>query len=348
MNTDVALVAPEVDQVTRLVMSRKSKILSVLPKGIDGDLVLRKAITEFRRNRELMRCTPASLFHAVCDAVSNGLEIGGVKGHCYIVPYGSEAVLQIGYKGFLELLRRTDQLKDCSFQMVHDGDHFVHEKGDEERIEHRNGDDPDRENKPVTHVYAVFRLKNGGIVRNVWPAAQIQAHKEQYSVAYQRSESYRKRQEKNRQAVDEKKLSPWHTNWRSMAIKTVVRDTFARGLLPMSDSVQQVIERENQMEHGRVVTTNEALEAALSDSVADDLASTKQQLEAPAESKVDPEQVASGIVMRLADAANLAAVTAVREQFGDLSFVDDAWLDAVCTEREESIRSSKSDRAEAT
>jgi hypothetical protein len=102
------------------------------------------------------------------------------------------------------------------------------------------------------------------------------------------------------------------------------------------------------MEHGRVVTTNEALEAALSDSVADDLASTKQQLEAPAESKVDPEQVASGIVMRLADAANLAAVTAVREQFGDLSFVDDAWLDAVCTEREESIRSSKSDRAEAT
>ena len=170
--------------------------------------------------------------------------------------------------------------------------------------------------KPITHVYCIFRLKGGGIVRNVWTRAQVDAHAKQYSQAYKSG----------------KKDTPWFTNWRAMAIKTVIKDTINRGRLPMSESIQQIVEREAQLEAGSVVTDSRSavIEQAL-----------RLEHEPPAATECFNVGI---IVTELADAKNLGQVSAIREKWTALASTEDEQFEVeqLCKEREDSIRGARS------
>lgn len=336
---------PRLQEVSKMLMSRKDRIVSVLPKGVDGELVIKKALVAYQNNPELLKCTPASLFHSVVEAVTNGLEIGGTKAQAYVVPYGDKATLQIGYKGLLELLRRTGQLLESEFELVHEGDTFEFELGDQAKLKLIPSLDSGRQSRPVTHVYARFKLKDGGVVRNVWTAGQVNAHRDLYSVAYNRAESYRKRQVKNKQKIDPQRLSPWHKNWREMAIKTVVRDTFGRGRLPMSESIQQLIERDRQIEQGMTIDSDASFDEVLTPDA--------RLLESPQVPPAPPvptqEELKAQIMMDVAEVTTLAGMTAIREKYTNLiDAADDLmWFDGLCTNAEEDIRQKKTEAANA-
>jgi recombination protein RecT len=218
--------------VGEVMKATAGRMMAALPKHVTPDRMMRVALNAIRKNPKLLDCNAASLFGAITEAATYGWEIGGILGHAYLVPYGQECVLIPGYKGLVDLCRRSGQISTISCEVVHEGDAFNYSLGDNPHIHHKPNDgDPQRDKKPITYVYLVVRLRDGGVQRSVWSTAKIEAHKEKYSQAWRRAEQ------------NKKKDSFWHTAWDAAAKKTVIRDMIQRGLLPVSAEYREVVDR---------------------------------------------------------------------------------------------------------
>lgn len=226
------------NSVGDVMKAMSSKMMAALPKHVTADRMIRVAINCIRKTPKLLDCDPASLFGAITEAATYGWELGGVLGHAYLVPFKRECQLIPGYKGLIDLCRRSGQVSTISLEVVHDGDVFDYSIGDTPHIKHKPDDrNPKRHEKPITHAYAVVRMKDGGIQRSVWSREHIDAHKEQYSSGWRFAEKG------DSSKGGGKKDSPWHTAWPTMAKKTVIRDMIQRGLVPVSPEYRDMIQR---------------------------------------------------------------------------------------------------------
>jgi recombination protein RecT len=221
--------AQRMNCVRDVMMAERDRIFQALPRHVTPDRLMRVAINCIRKTPEILNCDPASLFAAITESATYGWELGGVLGHAYIVPFGRDAVLVPGYRGLIDLCRRSGQVSTIQMELVHEGDRFEYGLGDDPFIRHTPNDaDPKRDSRPITHVYCVVKLRDGGIQRSVWTAAKIDAHKEKYAKAWR------------------KKDSAWQTDWPVMAKKTVIRDMINRGLVPVSAEFQSVVQRPDE------------------------------------------------------------------------------------------------------
>ena len=218
--------AQRMARVRDVMLATKDQMFQALPRHVTPDRLMRVALTCLRKNPDLLDTHPASLFSAITEAATYGWELGGVLGHAYLVPFGRDAVLIPGYRGLIDLCRRSGQVSTITMETVHEGDRFDYGLGDDPYIHHTPNDaDPQRDKRPITYVYCVVKLRDGGIQRSVWSAARIDAHKEKYAKAWK------------------KRDSAWQTDWPVMAKKTVIRDMIGRGLIPVSAEFQQVLQR---------------------------------------------------------------------------------------------------------
>lgn len=195
----------EADPVQRIAIQLdklKGQLAAALPKHLTPERVSRVFLTTLRQSPALMRCSPASLFGAIFQASQLGLEIGNGLGHAYLVPYKTEATLVIGYKGLVDLARRSGQVSTIYATEVRHGDRFQYSLGTDPRIEHEPGNDRSMDDASISHVYAVCKLKDGATQFEVMSRAEIEA--------------IRKR---SRASKD----GPWVTDYGMMARKTVLR-----------------------------------------------------------------------------------------------------------------------------
>lgn len=223
--------------VGKLLEGNRKQLQDALPKMFAPERFIRVVLTTLRKNPKLLDCEGSSLLQCVMDAAQLGLEIGNnVLGHAYLVPFKDECTLIPGYKGLISLVRRSGDISTIEMECVHEGDTFKYEKGDTPRILHIPNDaDEERDSKPITHVYVVVSLKDGGKQRSVWTAAKIDSHKKKYAKAWQKPDS------------------PWQKHWETMAKKTVLRDMVNRGLLPVSIEVQRLAMSDELHEQGMVL-----------------------------------------------------------------------------------------------
>ena len=206
-----------------------------MPKHLTPERLARVVVTSIKDNPKLIDCDESSLYKCIVQAATLGLEPDGALGLAYLIPYGREAVLVVGYKGLLQLARRSGEIKSITCEEVRLGDQFAHQLGDDARIYHVPSEAEDRDSQPVTHVYVSVRLHGGGVQRKVWTTAKIDAHKRRFSQAWKRAEGGRKD-------------SPWHTDWVSMAKKTLVREMIQRGELPVAVELRDLIAGEEKRE----------------------------------------------------------------------------------------------------
>ena len=123
----------------------KSQMALALPKTLTADRLTRIVLTECRKTPELRRCNPASFFGAVLQCAQLGLEPGSALGHCYLLPYGNgkardgrpNCQLIIGYRGMIDLARRSGQIVSIHAYCVHKKDDFAYELGLHPDIKHR-------------------------------------------------------------------------------------------------------------------------------------------------------------------------------------------------------------------
>ena len=182
-----------------VIQAGAKQFATALPKHINSDRFVRIAITTIRQNPKLAQCNQESLLGALMVSAQLGLE-PGVLGQCYLIPYGRECQFQIGYKGMIELLRRSGQLKDIYAYCVYENDEF----------EMTYGLNRDLKQKPNLHdrgnfigCYCVAVLKDDARAFEYMTKEEIEAHGKKFSKTYGNG--------------------PWKTDFEAMAHKTVVK-----------------------------------------------------------------------------------------------------------------------------
>ncbi|QEE24489.1 recombination protein RecT [Rhodanobacter glycinis] len=223
--------------------SIKAQMALALPKHVTADRLARIALTEVRKVPKLAQCDQTSFLGAIMQCAALGLEPGGALGHCYLIPFENrrqnrtEVQFIVGYRGMLDLARRSGQIISLEARTVHEKDQFEVELGLESKIVHKpNWSVADR--GAVTFVYAVAKLKDGGVQFDVMGRAEIEAIRDK-SQGYSTAKRY---------AKDGVINSPWSTHFEEMAKKTVIRRLFK--YLPVSIEIQQAVGLDEQAEAG--------------------------------------------------------------------------------------------------
>lgn len=194
------------------------RISSVMPKHMSAERMFQLALSAYNTTPGLAQCTPQSVLSCLMKCSALGMEPSAVDGlgRAYILPYNNrktghkEAQFILGYKGMIDLARRSGQLVDISARAVHEGDEFEYEFGLTESLRHVPSTEP-VDDRRLTHVYMVAHFRDGGHYFEVMSKAEV--------------DSIRKRSK----ASDR---GPWVTDYESMAKKTVVRRAFP--YLPVS------------------------------------------------------------------------------------------------------------------
>lgn len=145
-------------QIKTVLSGYKADIANALPKHLTADRVIQMAATLIHRNPKIAGCKAESLVGAVMQASILGFKPVESLGYCYFVPYGNELRFQIGYKGYIDLARRSGQIKMIYAQVVRENDEFDYAFGLEPKLEHK----PAGDDSVTTHAYAVAHYKDGG------------------------------------------------------------------------------------------------------------------------------------------------------------------------------------------
>ena len=70
----------------------------------------------------LQNCDPLSVISSAMVAATLDLPVDKNLGYAYVVPYGSKAQFQMGYKGYIQLALRTGQYKAINVVEVREGE----------------------------------------------------------------------------------------------------------------------------------------------------------------------------------------------------------------------------------
>lgn len=221
------------DTLAKLIERQKGEIARALPRHLDPDRLARIATTVMRQTPQLGQADSASFLGALMTCAQLGLEPGPL-GHAYLVPFKDhvrncrdrrncgcrvDVTFIAGYRGLVELARRSGQVQSVQARAVYPGDHFDYAFGLEPRLEHK----PAGKLGEVTHVYAVVRYKDGGVDFDVMTRQEVDAIRTR-SKASDRG--------------------PWVTDYPEMAKKTVLRRLLKTA--PMSVEYQQALAQDEQ------------------------------------------------------------------------------------------------------
>lgn len=97
--------------------------------------LVRTAIISAERNPYLLECDRQSFFNTIMSAGVLGLEMDGVTGQCFPVPFARKVQLIIGYKGYNTLAARAGLT--ITGEVVRDGDAFDYSLGTDAFVKHK-------------------------------------------------------------------------------------------------------------------------------------------------------------------------------------------------------------------
>jgi recombination protein RecT len=213
----------------------KERLFEGAPRHVSANRMITSAMMAFRDNPQLLDCSMDSQLSAIRQAAFYGWEIGGPLSQAYLVPYKDTCTLIPGYRGLIDMMRRSGEVTQIDCEVVHACDRFRQIKGDQAAIHHEPSDDPKRKESPITHIYVIVHLRGGAKQRAVWTAAEIDYHKEQFSQGWKRAEKSGKRD------------SPWHKHWSTMAFKTAIVALVKRGLVPISGEIREALDKDESV-----------------------------------------------------------------------------------------------------
>lgn len=129
----------------------------------------RVCVTAIRKSPQLQRCNPASILGAMMECAQLELEPNTPSGLAYLIPYGRDCTLQIGYRGLLQLMYRSGAIASFNADVVYrqeiEAGLFTYTSGIHPNIEHRIDllDGSARTGNPqdIVAAYACAVLKSG-------------------------------------------------------------------------------------------------------------------------------------------------------------------------------------------
>ena len=154
----------------------------------------------------LQKCDGMSVIASCMVAATMDLPVDKNLGYAWVVPYGSRAQFQMGYKGYIQLALRTGQYKAINVVEIREGE-LVSWNPLTEEIE---VDFSKRESDAVIGYAGYFKLINGFEKTVFWTKEEINNHANKFSKTIN------------------SKNSVWKSNFDAMAKKTVLRNLLSK------------------------------------------------------------------------------------------------------------------------
>lgn len=184
----------------------------------------------------LSDCTEESVY-AVAEAMAALQLYPGPAGHCFAIARKSQngpttATLQLGYKGLLELVRRSGAVKQVSSGVVYAAEleAGAFTWSDEPATLTKRGMVLSREQMHADRLvlaYCRVELVSGGVAQRVLQRSEIDAR---------------------RARGGSRRFSPWESDYAAMARKSAIRALMTSGDLPMSAEDLRIIAEDARME----------------------------------------------------------------------------------------------------
>lgn len=222
--------APEGTTLRHSIKLMEQQWATALPKTVSPDRFVRTVLTEVSKTPKLGDCEISTFLGACTQAAQLGLEFGPL-GLAYLVPFWNkkkkqnECQLIVGYKGYIQLARRSGEVKDIKAVAVHEHDRAFDYWEDElgTHLIHRPAFDDRGE---VVRYYGRCTFTNGGSLVMLVSLGDIQARKDRSQSAGQG-------------------YSPWQSDEEAMRLKTVVR--IMTPWLPLATEVAQALASDEQV-----------------------------------------------------------------------------------------------------
>lgn len=125
----------------------------VLDKRVPVERLMQTVMISCERLPKLLECDRQSLFNAAMSAAVLGLEVDGVTGQAYLIPFKNKAQLVVGYKGYNTLAARSGIT--ITGKVVREGDEFDFDLG-EGWVKHKPAGSKGR----ITHAWAKAAAKD--------------------------------------------------------------------------------------------------------------------------------------------------------------------------------------------
>lgn len=201
-----------------LLEKRKTEIQKALPSTVSIDRFMRVALTALDKTPNLYKCSEASFYGAIMLCAQLGLEPNTPLSLAHLVPYNNtnkakalgvekyfECNFQIGYPGMLELAYRTGKYALIQAHEVYENDELDYALGLEPFLKHK----PASSNRgKLTHIYAIYHLKDGGKAFSIASVEEITAHAKRFSKTYNyKTGTF---------------TGPWQTDFGAMGKKTML------------------------------------------------------------------------------------------------------------------------------
>jgi len=245
-NGTTTAVAKPIENFKATLEKASGTIAAVLPKHLTPERIMKIATVAVSRTPLLLECTPASVVQAVVLSSQLGLEAGGPLGHAYMVPYRNgktgkyEAQFIPGYRGLIDLARRSGQVSSIEAHCVYEKDEWEY-ANTESGVKLRHVPFWDGDRGKLTRVFAIARLKGEAI-----PQIEVMSRSDV---------------DKIRAKSKAKDSGPWVTDYDEMARKTVVRRIVK--YLPMSVELVSALSLEDRAEgHANISYADLNFEAA--------------------------------------------------------------------------------------
>ena len=213
-------------EIKNELIGRTKEFKVSLPKHIPVERFQRVAFTAISKNQKLLQVDRNSLFLSFLKLAEIGVFPDGRE--AVVVPYfpskrSPYADYMVTVQGLIKLVRQSGELISLTAKAVRKGDEFS-EWTDEhgEHLYHKRNLSPEGEN-PVTHVYAMAKVKNEGVYLEVMTHSEV--------------EKIRRKAPRNSEA--------WSEWWEEMAKKSVIRRLFKR-LPKSSDKLTDAVESEDR------------------------------------------------------------------------------------------------------
>ena len=226
------------NQITKTQQTLKSaevkkKFEEVLGKKTDGFVA---SLLSVVGNSNLKNANANSVMTAAMKAATLDLPIEPSLGFAYVIPYGSEAQFQIGYKGYIQLALRSGQLTGLNCGIVYESQFISYDP----LFEELELDFTQQASGDVVGYFASMKLANGFKKVLYWSKEQVMAHKKKFVKSSN---------------------GPWRDHFDAMAKKTVLKamlTTYAPASIE-SKMIQTAITEDDseRFENARDVTQDE-------------------------------------------------------------------------------------------
>ena len=240
-----------------LATDAMKKKINEMVGGEKGQQFVTSIISAVSTNSQLAECDNASIVSAALLGQALNLSPSPQLGQYYMVPYnktikkadGSSyqikvAQFQMGYKGYIQLMKRSGQYRKINVLAIKEGELIKYDPLNEEIKVKLIEDDEIRENTPTLGYYAMIEEVDGFTKAMYWSKKKMLIHADKFSQAFNK-DIYQKIQEGKIPQKDMWKYSSfWYKDFDRMAYKTMLRQIISQwGTLSIENNYTNLIQQ---------------------------------------------------------------------------------------------------------